>query len=172
MKFHKATIVASAFIAPLFFSGAVQAQSVIGTISAELVLTKACTVNGSSASTEVDFGALNFDTKTTLFTTSDATLASSIEFQCSNGSTAVFTFGNGANHDGSLRNLKRGATTDVVPYRLYSDSGFSTEVTALGISVPANGTVQTLDLFARATNSSTTLAAGTYTDSIAVTLSF
>ena len=48
-----------------------QAATVAGTVTATLVLTSSCLVNGAAATGGMSFGALNFGTANSLFTEAD-----------------------------------------------------------------------------------------------------
>ena len=53
----------------LMLVGPVQAQTVGGNINASLVLTSSCLINGVAGADGATFGALNFGTTTSLFST-------------------------------------------------------------------------------------------------------
>lgn len=173
------TRILSALTAAAGFIAAVptMAQTVTGTIDSTITLTSACEVNGSTGTTAVDFGTLDFGSHTSLFTEATAQVdgngSGAIAIQCTPGSGATLTFLAGLNDDevaGSTRAMTNG--TLFVPYDIYSDPAFAT-VLDNGSTVPvtADGTVQIVNVYGRALGNAG-LTAGTYTDTIAVTLTF
>lgn len=153
------------------------AQTVTGTIDATITLTSACEVNGSTATTGVEFGTLDFGSHTTLFTEATTELqtdsGAGISIQCSPGSDASLTVTGGSNDGtvpGSSRAMSNG--TSLVPYDLYSDVGLlATLANGTSIPVTGDGTVQTIPIYGRALGTAL-LTPGTYSDTVAVTLSF
>ncbi|MDG9883409.1 spore coat U domain-containing protein [Pseudomonas sp. GD04058] len=163
----------------LLLASQVQAATVTGQINASLVLISSCQVNGSTATTGVNFGALNFGTQTALFTTAGAQVLAggggAMSILCSNGAIPVIKIGAGA-HDGAstggTRALADGSGNSV-PYDFYSDSGLTTVIPINGtITLPtSSGTPQTVNLYGKAVGKAG-LPPGTYTDTVAVELSF
>ncbi|MFJ3486432.1 spore coat U domain-containing protein [Pseudomonas sp. NPDC090202] len=159
--------------------GAQAATTVTGQITSSLILTSACLVNGSAATSGLNFGTLNFGTTGSLFTTATGQVLAggggAMSIQCSAGSTPVLKVRAGA-HDGQIAGGSRAladASSNFVPYDLYTDAGFSTLLpidgtVALGAST---GAAQTVNLYGRAVGRPG-LPAGTYTDTIAVELTF
>lgn len=155
---------------------AAHAQTVTGTIDATITLTSACEVNGSTATTGVDFGTLDFGSHTTLFTEAAAAMAgagSAISIQCSPGSPASLTITGGsydAQVPGSGRAMSNG--TLYIPYDIYADAAFANVLANnTPIAVTADGTPQLIALYAQALGNEL-LVPGTYTDTVSVTLSF
>ena len=162
--------------AGLLFSSSSNAQTITGTVDATIVLTRACQINGSTGTTNVAFGVLDFGTHTTLFTDASAQVqgnGGAITIQCSPGAPATLTFAAGL-HDatvaGSGRAMSNG--TLMVPYDLYSNAALST-VMPVGATrtITADGSVQTVNVYGRALGAPG-LTAATYTDTVAVTLAF
>ncbi|PZU57611.1 MAG: spore coat protein [Sphingobium sp.] len=153
------------------------AQTVTGTVGSTITLTAACQVNGSTATSGVNFGTLDFGSRSTLFNTAtgvvDGNGAGAIAIQCTPGSGATLTVVGGA-HDAAITGGNRALSngTKFVPYDIYRDAGYA-NVLANGatISVTTDGTVQTIPIYGRAVGTSA-LVAGTYTDTISLTLTF
>ncbi|KKO14833.1 spore coat U domain-containing protein [Pseudomonas putida] len=157
-----------------------QAQAATtGTIDSKLTLTAACQVNGSSGTSGVNFGALDFGTRDALFTSADAQVigggGGAISILCSAGTVPVIRVGAGV-HDGQSaggsRALADGAG-NFVPYDFYTDSG-RTQVLAINgtITLPtSSGTAQIVNLYGQARGKAG-LPAGVYTDTVSVELSF
>ncbi len=163
----------------LLLASQAQAATVTGQINASLVLISSCQVNGSTATTGVNFGALNFGTQTALFTTAGAQVLASgggaMSILCSNGAIPVIKVGAGA-HDGAstggTRALADGAGNSL-GYDFYTDSGATNLLPINGtITLPtSSGTAQTVNLYGKAVGKAG-LPPGTYTDTVAVELSF
>lgn len=158
-------------------STAAIAQSTTGTIASTITLTSACAVNGNTGTAAVNFGTLAFGSVSTLFTTVDAqvagTTAAGIDIQCTPGTAVKLRFISGL-HDGAAVGGTRAMSngTVFVPYDLYSNAGRTTPLLfATDLPLTANGLVQTLPVYGRAVGI-TGLAAGSYTDTISVTLTF
>jgi len=157
-----------------------QAATVTGQVNASLILISSCQVNGAVGSTGVDFGTLSFGTSPALFTTAtgqvlNTTSGSALSILCSNGTTPSVTVNAGA-HDGlgtgGTRALADG-TGHFVGYDLFTNAGFS-QLLAIGgvINLAAStGVAQTVNIYGRAIGAAG-LPAGTYTDTVAVQLSF
>ncbi|TDF81518.1 spore coat U domain-containing protein [Pseudomonas sp. H9] len=156
-----------------------QAVSVTGQINASLTLTASCQVNGSSGSSGLNFGALNFGTTEALFTQAAGQVlgggGGAMSILCSNGVVPVIKVGAGA-HDaqsvGGTRALADGAG-NFVPYDFYTDSGHTQLLAINGtITLPTStGVAQTVNLYGLAKGKAG-LPAGVYTDTVNVELSF
>ncbi|HEY0271500.1 MAG TPA: spore coat protein U domain-containing protein [Sphingomonas sp.] len=177
MHYYKAASI-FAITGGIFLQTTAIAQTVTGTVDSTITLARACQVNGTTGTTNVQFGVLDFGTQTTLFTQAQAEVqgggsGSAITVQCSPGTGATLTFATGL-HDatvsGSGRAMSNGSL--LVPYDLYSNSGLTT-VLPVGATeaVTADGTVQTLHVYGKALGVPG-LTADTYTDTINVTLAF
>ncbi len=177
MPYCKVTFIL-AIIGGFFLQAAAGAQNVTGTVDSTITLSRACQVNGTTGTTNVQFGVLDFGTQTTLFTEAHAEIqgggsGSAITVQCSPGTAATLTFGAGL-HDaavsGSGRAMSNGSL--LVPYDLYSNAGLTT-VVPVGATqtVTADSTVQTIHVYGKALGAPG-LIADTYTDTINVTLAF
>ncbi|MBK5534097.1 spore coat protein U domain-containing protein [Pseudomonas sp. TH08] len=160
-------------------SSANAATTVTGQITSSLILISSCQVNGAGGTTGLNFGALNFGTTNSLFTTASGQVlgggGGALSILCSNGTTPTITVGAGANDGkstGGARALYDGVA-NYVPYDLYTDSGFSTLLPVNGtINLAAStGTAQTVNIYGQAKGKAG-LPAGTYTDTIAVQLTF
>ena len=156
-----------------------QAATVTGSITSTLTLIAACQVNGGTATSGLNFGALNFGTVDALFTSANAQVQRSgggaMSILCSAGAIPVIKVRAGL-HDGQssggTRALADGAG-NLVPYDLYTDSGASNLLAIDGtITLPTStGAAQTVNLYGRAVGKAG-LPPGTYTDTISVELSF
>ncbi|KAF1032198.1 MAG: hypothetical protein GAK37_00548 [Pseudomonas sp.] len=159
--------------------GAQAATTVTGQIAATITLTSSCLVNGGAGTTNLNFGSLNFGTTTSLFTQTGTQLVASgggaVSVQCSNGTTPTVTIQGGL-HDGKSTGGSRAlfdGVANYVPYDLYTDSGYQNLLAANGVInlAASTGAAQTFNLYGKAVGKAG-LPAGTYTDTIAVQLSF
>lgn len=165
--------------AGLLLAAQVQAATVTGQINASLTLISSCQVNGSTATTGVNFGALSFGTQNALFTEAGAQVLgagnAAMSILCSNGAIPVIKVGIGA-HDaastGGTRALFDGVA-NYVPYDFYTDAAYTTLLPINGtITLPTStGVAQTVNLYGRAVGKAG-LPPGVYTDLVAVELSF
>jgi spore coat protein U-like protein len=153
--------------------------TVTGSINSTLTLISACQVNGSSGTSGLNFGALNFGTQDALFVTANAQVlgggGGAMSILCSAGTVPVVKVRAGL-HDGQssggTRALADGAG-NFVPYDLYTDTGRTTLLAIDGtITLPTStGVAQTVNLYGKAVGKAG-LPAGVYSDTISVELSF
>ena len=156
-----------------------QAATVTGSINSTLTLISACQVNGTSGTSGLNFGALNFGTQDALFVTANAQVlgggGGAMSILCSAGTVPVVKVRAGL-HDGQssggTRALADGAG-NFVPYDLYTDTGRTTLLAIDGtITLPTStGVAQTVNLYGKAVGKAG-LPAGVYSDTISVELSF
>lgn len=160
-------------------SGAQAATTVTGQITSSLILTSSCQVNGSGGSTGLNFGALNFGTTDSLFTSATGQVlgggGGALSILCSSGTTPSVKVRAGA-HDGQSPGGSRAlfdGVANYVPYDLYTDAGHSQLLAIDGvINLSAStGVAQTVNIYGQAVGKAG-LPAGTYTDTIAVELTF
>ncbi|MCK9468787.1 MAG: spore coat U domain-containing protein [Porticoccaceae bacterium] len=119
---------------------------------------------------------MNFGTQGLLDQDYDAT--SAIYVTCTTGASYDLELDEGGNADGSTRRMTDG-NSNYVSYRLYSDSGHTTlwgDGTTFGDAYADTGTgsEETVTVYGRVLESdnSTTPPAGTYTDTVTVTVTF
>lgn len=160
-------------------SSAHAATTVTGQITSSLILTSSCQVNGAGGSTGLNFGALNFGTANSLFTTATGQVlgggGGALSILCSSGTTPTVKVRAGANDGkspGGTRALYDGVA-NYVPYDLYTDAGHSQLLAIDGtINLAAStGVAQTVNIYGQAVGKAG-LPAGTYTDTVAVELTF
>ncbi|PCR93761.1 spore coat protein [Pseudomonas fluorescens] len=155
------------------------ATTVTGQITSSLILISSCQVNGSGGSSGLNFGALNFGTANSLFTTATGQVlgggGGALSILCSAGTTPTVKVRAGA-HDGlspgGTRALYDGVA-NYVPYDLYTDAGHSQLLAIDGVInlAASTGVAQTVNLYGQAVGKAG-LPAGTYTDTISVELTF
>lgn len=155
------------------------AATVTGEIRVSLVLTSSCQVNGGTATTGTNFGSLNFGTQTALVTTAGAQVlangGAAMSILCSNGAIPVIKVGAGTHDGGGIGGTRAlyDGVGNFVAYDFFTDSGLTTPLSINGtITLPTStGVAQTVNLYGRAVGKAG-LPPGTYTDTVAVELSF
>jgi spore coat protein U-like protein len=162
---------AVAFAAPAY------ADSSAGTIGVALNVTNACVVNGAASvqSNVGSLGTIQFPDQPGIFGNVDGQLVGSLgtlQVQCSPNVAPVLTIGSGANDAAGKRNMASNGNT--VTYRLFSDAARTNEV-AIGQQIAlGTATAQAISvpIYARVNSGGKVLAAGTYTDTVQVTLTW
>jgi spore coat protein U-like protein len=173
-------------------SPGVQANVSTGTINATLTLTSGCLINGDPALTGNNFGTLNFGTQSATFSTlttqlTGASGGNSFSVACTSGDPYTVAITGNANNiaPGTVIGIPGTPgrflinTTDAtqgVAYSLYSDSGYSSEVSdgaALPIASSTAG-VDNYTLYGRIQGGgdSTSVIPGIYTDTINVSVTY
>jgi len=156
-----------------------QAATVTGSINSTLTLISACQVNGSSGTSGLNFGALNFGTQDALFVTANAQVlgggGGAMSILCSAGTVPAIKVRAGL-HDGQSSGGTRAladGSGNFVPYDLYTDTGRTTLLAIDGtITLPTStGVAQTVNLYGKAVGKAG-LPAGVYSDTISGELSF
>lgn len=184
MKTAKLVTLAAASATMMMATGQAQAQ-LAGTLQSQLVLESACLITGQTATSGLDFGMLDFGTQPSTFTGAvNSTLAGGLSLTCSAGITGVTVAvdlgqhaaglaGGIANGTTGTRAMSIGSsTTDVINYDVYPTDGGTVPYPALGSSVPVSGSTA-VPFFGKINRTTATgLAAGTYTDTLAVTISW
>lgn len=166
------------------------AGDLTGTMPAKMVLTSGCLISGGSgAQTGLGFGTLDFGAKPGTFTgIVDAVPAGgdggsgTTQIICSPEVTTVSITVSGGLHAGQGGSVGAGARamqsgSAYLPYEVYQDPSRSTVYpvgSALtGFSIPVSGTAFNLPIYGRVNKtSSISLPAGTYTDTLQITLTF
>lgn len=162
----------------LTLAASAQAATITGQITSSLVLTSSCQVNGTEGASGLNFGALDFGTATSLFTEANGQVlggGGALSILCSTGTTPAVTVRAGANDGqsaGGTRALADGGG-NFVPYDLYTDAGRSQILPIDGtVNLAAStGVAQTVNIYGKAVGKPG-LPAGTYTDTVAVELTF
>jgi spore coat protein U-like protein len=155
------------------------AGSATGTIGISLNVSAACVVNGAtSVSTTLgQVGSVAFASQPGLFGNTDASMVatgggSGISVLCSPGSTPTLTVGTGANDASGVHYMASGSNK--IAYHLYSDSGRTTEIgvnQALSLGT-ATSTAFSVPIYGRVSSNGQVVAAGSYADTVQVTLSW
>ncbi|TKI07244.1 Csu type fimbrial protein [Martelella alba] len=167
--------------------GAARATTTQGTINATLTLTNGCLINGNAATSNANFGTLDFGTHPATFDTISATLTgatgSGIRIRCTDGATYTVQI-TGSNSSpsnvyGTQTNNSRfmvssSDSSQGIAYTLYNDAAYNTPI-ANNINLVPSGTPDPVNgdiypVYGRITqgNNNTAIPAGTYSDVINV----
>lgn len=166
-----AAFVAATTAAPAF------AGTTAGTIGVTLNITSACVVNGAATvqSNAGTMGTIAFPDQPGIFGNVDGELVGSLgqlQVQCSPGVAPSLTIGSGANDAGGRRYLASNGKQ--VAYRLFSDAQRTSEI-GIGQQIAlatASSSPISVPIYARVTSGGTVLAAGSYADTVQVTLTW
>ena len=146
------------------------------TVTAEIV--EGCALVGTSDSSGLDFGTLNFGTYPAIYsgnvTASAVGAGGPVQVECTSGLTMQVDVDGGQHLSGSQRRLLHGGSGDVVPYALFTTASHAVPIpvsTPVSVVIPPAGVI-TLPIFGVATLSGTGLTPGAYTDLLQVTLSW
>lgn len=176
MIISRSAITAAATVAA-FLAAPALAQTSTGTIGVTLNVTNACVINGAATvqSNAGQMGTIAFPDQPGIFGNVDGELVGSmgqLQVQCSPGVAPALTIGAGANEAGGRRYMASSGRT--VAYRLFSDAQRSTEI-GIGQQISlgtATSTAMRVPIYARVTSGGAVLAAGSYADTVQVTLTW
>lgn len=170
----------ASLLACIALASTAQAE-VSGTMGVQLSLETGCIVSGSTDPLgSVNFGTMNFGVAPTLFANNlqahSALGGNQVQLNCSDGADLNILVGDGENVDDNVRRMASGG--NFVQYRLYTQAnGAGVEYEAgggaldLSASVPGGGGLFNLPIFGVVAPQSG-LVAGTYSDTVTVTLTF
>jgi len=162
--------IVSAFCLAALMSSAALATTATSSLTPSATITNICTVTGNP----IAFGTYN------TLTGAAVTQTATIGVTCTNGMTAPpVTLGQGANPGTSstdtapLRQLNASVGHNLT-YNLYSDSGNTVvwgNVTGVASPTPS-GSAQNMTVYGKIDSAQTTAIAGTYSDTVVVTVTF
>ncbi len=168
------------------------AQTLSGTMLAQIQLTAGCMIAGSSgAATGVDFGLMDFGTWPSTFVgvaTATASggegVAGPTQIVCSPDVLGINIEVGPGSYQGlgggigtGTRAMRNGSTAAYIPYDVYRDTSYlqayPTAAAVTGIPVPANGAAFALPVYGRVNKTSpVALPAGVYSDTLQITLTY
>jgi spore coat protein U-like protein len=194
MEATKVLKLAAASAAMMVAMGAAPAQAagtLTGTLDAQLLLLSGCVVTDQPGDFKTaQFGVLDFGSQLSSFTGPvdavplNSAGGSPVTLTCTpNLSGVTMTIDGGANSASAAENglgaraMKiAGGGTDAMAYDVYTDNAHASPYvagTAMAITIPADGIAVALPIFGHLNKTSTNaLTAGTYTDTLAVTISW
>jgi spore coat protein U-like protein len=166
-------ILAPAVVAGSFITaGAAEAATATTNMPVQMVIAASCTVGATT---------LNFGTQTLIDIGSNIDATSTLTVTCTNDTPYNVALNAGLNDGGdgiTGRKLKIGATSDVVNYQLYSDSGRTSVwgVTTTGtpdvVTGTGSGDGQAITVYGRVPSGQTNPKIGTYADTVTVTVNY
>lgn len=179
-KFLSACFVIAAFSqAPVHAAGTLSGQ-----VGVQMVIGAGCTViNGSVSGGVNQWGTIDFGTHPDLTSVVDAQsigASGNIQIQCSTEVTPTLTVNQGLYSNASQRFMQNATDADsTIAYSIYSDSARANAIepnTPVDISTAtASGNAVDIPIYGRVVptgQATTTPAAGTYTDTLLVTLAW
>lgn len=166
--------------------GQAQAQTVgtlAGQVGVQLTIGAGCTITNGSVSGGVNqWGTINFGTHADIANVIDAQTvgaAGNIQILCSTGLEPTMTVNAGLHEDGGQRFMQNSTdNTSTIAYSVYSDAARSSLITPnqpVSLTSFSTGTPTDIPLYGRVIptgQTSTTPAAGTYSDTLLVTLAW
>lgn len=174
------SLLRAGLLAGALLAGTAHAE-VSGSMNVQLTLETGCIVSGSSEALDaVDFGTMNFGTAPTLFAINLEAQSliggNAVQLNCSDDADLNIQVGDGLNADGGVRRMAAGG--NFVQYRLYTQAGgtgseYTVGGSALDLSadVPGGGGTLNLPIYGVVAPQSG-LTAGTYSDTVLITLTF
>lgn len=142
-----------------------------------LTIGEGCAVNGQSTGGVNQFGSVDFGehSNLNLFIDAESTGATSsaIEITCNNALAYSVAIDDGQNANAGQRRVQRDGI-DFVSYDLYQDSARSIRwgAGAEAQAFTGNGTAQPVTIYGRVLSGQTTPAAGNYTDTVRMTITW
>lgn len=156
-----------------------QAGSASGTIAVALNVSDACVVNGATAFTTTlgQVGAITFADQPGLFGDVSASMVATggggaISVLCSPNLTPTLSINAGLHDSSNLHHLASGS--NLITYHLYSDSGHSNEIQisqTLALGTTTSSAIN-VPIYAVANSGGQVLPAGSYSDTLQVTLAW
>lgn len=154
-------------------AGAVHAATATDNLTVQMTITAACSVTGGT----LDFGTAQAGT---LAANRDA--QTNVSVTCTSGSPYSVGLGAGQNAGGAGingRSMKRGTNAETIAYQLYRDTGRAavwgedvTPTTGNTFNQSGTGTSQAIPVYGRVPTGTTISAAGIYTDTVTITLTY
>ena len=139
---------------------AAHAATATSNFTARIVIQNDCTV---SSPNDLDFGTVGL-----LNSNKDTSMDFTVT--CTNGAAYTIAMDNGQNANGTTNRMKNGS--EYVSYELYQDSSYGTVWDASStVGSTGTGTAQTFTVYGRVPPQATP-SAGTYTDTVTITVSY
>ncbi len=150
------------------------AGTLSGQIGVEVTIGSGCSVANSGGNTNT-WGTLNFGEYSDLVNTINGSVVGTsatvgLQVTCTDLLPYKLSFDEGLNFSG-LRRLNLG--TNYIPYRLYSDAGYTAEISTGEITRVGTGALESIPVYGRilpSDQTNTAPAAGKYIDTVTATL--
>jgi len=163
----------------LLISAEVRAVTTSTTFTVSATLTNGCVFGSSLSSPTTNLGTINFGTMTTIASNVDTVStagAGSVVVTCTPGATVTIAMDYGIHGGNATRRfMQNSSNSDTLGYQLFRDANRSQVWGngALAMSIPSfPSTTQTYPVYARLYAVTTLPSAGTYTDTVTVTLTY
>jgi len=157
----------TALIAAIFCAAPASAATVGGTLATNATVTANCTVSTSA----LDFG--NVDT----ISGSNVDGTGGLSVTCTNGTDWTASAGVGAGTGASFASRKMTGGANLLDYNLYTTSGYATvwgdgTGSTATIGGTGSGSAQAVTVYGRVGSGQTSVPAGAYADTVAVTITY
>ena len=157
------------------FAFSSSADEVNGTLGVKLIITNGCAVNGGGVTaSSPDMGELDFGSTATLSQNINAeavsTTAGALQIQCTKALPYNILIGAGLHDQGTQRYMANGS--ELISYNLYQDTGRNTQWNNTAtVAKTATGAQENLSIYGQVPPQDVPNA-GTYTDTVQVTVSW
>ena len=151
------------------------AESDSANLTVNATVQTACAINDGTLAFGNIAPGINADATVTTPADVDMDSGTTVEVACTNGATGTITADNGSNADINLkRRMRLGATTDYLPYELYTSADRTTVLNSTNaISYSGTGAAQSVAVYGRILGSDLqTAKIGTYSDTAALTITY
>lgn len=166
-------VVYAAYMLSLCAAATAQAGTATANLTVQITITASCTINAAT----LDFGS----NPGTNLVASNVDGSTTVSVTCTSGSPYSIGMDNGTNVSGSQRRMKSGA--NLLNYNLYVDSGRTNAWTTAASNSTCtsanscflgtgNGSAQSVSIYGRVPSVGTAPPAGTYTDTVTMTITY
>jgi spore coat protein U-like protein len=167
IHFKKSAIAAASVLATCAFAAPAMAATASSTLSVTATVTANCTVSTSA----VAFGNVN------TLSGSPVDASGSISVTCTNGTAWSAAAGAGGGTGATVAARKMLSGANLLNYALYSDSGRTTlwgdgTLTTAAITGTGSGSAQSSTIYGRVASGQSSVPAGSYADTVAVTVTY
>lgn len=157
-----------------------EAATVNGTVGVTATVGAGCQVNNNNVTSGViDFGSLSFGNINAISSQNvDAQTNGAgnggIVMECSDGTTFSITLDNGQHFASGTRSMVNGSNSSILlNYTLYQNAARTVPwTTGSPLSSTANGAPTTFNIYGRIPGGQSSISAGSYTDTVAVVISW
>ncbi len=150
------------------------AATATGNLTVTATVQSSCLVGTSAGAT--NNAALNFGTISSTVAANDAdtTTGTALSVLCNSGAAYTIWAGAGANASGTQRRMLGSVAGNYLPYNLYTTTGrtvaYPSSATDTTVGGTGTGAIQTYNVYGRIPAGTTMPAAGSYTDTVVMTV--
>jgi spore coat protein U-like protein len=164
---RKKTLIAAALLSAVAFPGVAMANSTSANLSVTATVTANCTVSTSP----VAFGSFDALAGSAIDATGGVTVT------CTNGTSWAAAAGAGSGTGATLASRKLSSGANLLNYSLFTDTGRTTlwgdgTATTATIANTGSGTAQAVTIYGRIAASQAAAPAGSYSDTVSVTITY